>query len=142
MSLVRTRNERPNVGNKVFNQERFEETAKATGENIKRQIEYFQEKGASTKVIIIVQGTADDMVRWYPLFKTCVHDEHFKNVGGNVADTCMGNKELESIDMLTAAHRIAQFANPSATEQIHLLGVGPIPYGNRIIPRTSGSKRL
>ena len=129
VSLVRTRNERSNVGNKVFNQERFEETAKATGENIKRQIEYFQEKGASTKVIIIVQGnTADDMVRWYSIIQDMLTDEHFKNVGGiAVADTCMGNKELESIDMLTAAHRIAQFANPSATEQIHLLGVGSIP---------------
>lgn len=129
VSLVRTRNERSNVGNKVFNQERLTETAKATGENIKRQIEYFQQNGADTKVIIIVQGnTADDMVHWYQTIQDMLTDDHFKNVGGiAVADTCMGNKELETIDMLTAAHRIAKFCNPAARKQIHLLGVGSIP---------------
>jgi hypothetical protein len=129
VSLVRTRNERSNVGNKVFNQGRLTETAKATGENIKRQIEYFQMKGASTKVIIIVQGnTADDMVHWYETIQEMLTDDHFANVGGiAVADTCMGNKELETIDMLTAAHRIAKVCHPSARKQIHLLGVGSIP---------------
>jgi hypothetical protein len=129
VSLVRTRNERSNVGNKVFNQDRLTETAIATGENIKRQIEYFQEKGAHTKVIIIVQGnTADDMVHWYRTIQDMLTDEHFANVGGiAVADTCMGNKELETIDMLTAAHRIAKFCHPAAKKQIHLLGVGSIP---------------
>lgn len=129
VSLVRTRNERSNVGNKVFNSERLVETAKATGENIKRQIEYFQQNNAKTKVIIIVQGnTPEDMVSWYSTIQDMLTDEHFANVGGiAVADTCMGNKELESIDMLTAAHRIARFANPAATKQIHLLGVGSIP---------------
>lgn len=129
VSLVRTRNERSNVGNKVFNQERLIETAKATGENVKRQIEYFQEKGAPTKVIIIVQGnTADDMVQWYSTIQDMLTDEHFANVGGiAVADTCMGNKELETIDMLTAAHRIAKFCHPASKKQIHLLGVGSIP---------------
>lgn len=129
VSLVRTRNERSNVGNKVFNQERLFETATATGQNIKRQIEYFQSKGAATKVIIIVQGnTPDDMVQWYKTIQNLLTDEDFKNVGGiAVADTCMGNKELESIDMLTAAHRIAKFCHPNAKKQLHLLGVGSIP---------------
>lgn len=129
VSLVRTRNERSNVGNKVFNQDRFDETAIATGLNIKRQIEYFQEHGATTKVIIIVQGnTADDMVHWYRKIEEQLTPEHFANVGGiAVADTCMGNKELETIDMLTAAHEIAKFCNPSSKKQLHLLGVGSLP---------------
>ena len=129
VSSVRTRNERSNVGNKVFNQERLRETAIATGNNVKRQIEYFQSKGAKTKVIIIVQGnTAEDMIYWYETIQNMLTDEHFENVGGiAVADTCMGNKELETIDMLRAAHGIAKICHPSARKQIHFLGVGSIP---------------
>lgn len=129
VSLTRTRNERSNVGNKVFNQERFAETARQTGLNVKNQIQYFQSKGASTKVIIIVQGnTPEDMVDWYTIIEDMLTPEEFESVGGiAVADTCMGNKELESIDMLTAAHNIAAFCNPNATKQLHLLGVGSIP---------------
>lgn len=129
VSLTRTRNERSNVGNKVFNQERLAETAHATGMNIKRQIQYFQNKGADTKVIIIVQGnTPEDMVDWYSIIEDLLTPEEMESVGGiAVADTCMGNKELESIDMLTAAHNISAFCHPNASKQLHLLGVGSIP---------------
>ena len=94
----------------------------------KDKLNIFKKKVINKSNIIVQGNFADDMVRWYSIIQDMLTDEHFKNVGGiAVADTCMGNKELESIDMLTAAHRIAQFANPSATEQIHLLGVGSIP---------------
>lgn len=129
VSLTRTRNERSNVGNKIFDQSRHVESGRMTGINIKRQIEYFRSKGATTKVIIIVQGnTPEDMVEFYRQIQDQLSDKDFENVGGiAVADTCMGNKELETIDMLIAARKIAQFAHPNAVKQLHLLGVGSIP---------------
>lgn len=129
VSLSRTRNERSNVGNKIFDQSRHSESGRLTGLNIKRQVEYFRNKGATTKVIIIVQGNnPDDMVEYYRQIQNQLTDEDFKNIGGiAVADTCMGNKELETIDMLIAARRISEFAHPNAVKQLHLLGVGSIP---------------
>ncbi len=55
-----------------------------------------------------------------------------KYIGGiALADTCMGNGELESIEMLKAGHIISQDCHPNYSEHLHLLGVGSI---NRMKP--------
>ena len=129
LSLTRTRNERSNVGNKIFDQSRHQESGRLTGLNIKTQIEHFRNAGANTKVVIIVQGnTPDDMVLFYREIQNQLTEADFEYVGGiAVADTCMGNKARETIDMMIGARRIAEFAHPNALKQLHLLGVGSIP---------------
>lgn len=128
VSEKRTRNERSNVGNKIFKSEDLKECGIATGLNIKRQIEIFRNLNAKTKVIIIVQGNNYyDMVEFYKNIQEQLTDDDFEYVGGlAVADTCIGNGELESIEMLRAAHNISKIAHKNVTKHLHILGVGSI----------------
>jgi hypothetical protein len=125
---TRTRNERSNVGNKVFNDELLTQSAHATGDNVKAQATYFRKSGAKTKVIVIVQGnSADDMVNFFNGVISRLEPEDYENIGGMaVADTCIGNGELESIEMLRAAKRISEFCHPNIRRHLHVLGVGSI----------------
>lgn len=127
-SLVQTRNERSNVGNKIFEDHKFDESAKATAQNIKDQITHFRNVGAKTKVVIIVQGnTPQDMKFFFDTIASRLDEEDYNHVSGiAVADTCMGNGELESIKMLHAAHLIAQDCHPAVKSHIHFLGVGSL----------------
>jgi len=128
VSLTRTRNERSNVGNKVFHYGRLQESAHATGDNVKSQTTYFRTHNAKTKAIIIVQGnSADDMVEFFKGVISRLSSEDYDNIGGMaVADTCIGNGELESIEMLRAAKRISEFCHPNIRRHLHVLGVGSI----------------
>lgn len=129
VSLTRTRNERSNIGNKIFHSVNHQESAFATGDNVKAQASYFRSIGAKTKVIIIVQGnTTEDMVNFYRNIESRLSPEDYENIGGMaIADTCMGNGELESIEMLRAAKLIADFCHPNVRKHLHVLGVGSIP---------------
>lgn len=129
VSLTRTRNERSNIGNKIFHSVNHQESAFATGDNVKQQASYFRSIGAKTKVIIIVQGnTTEDMVNFYRNIESRLSPEDYENIGGMaIADTCMGNGELESIEMLRAAKLIADFCHPNVRKHLHVLGVGSIP---------------
>lgn len=128
VSMTRTRNERSNVGNKIFMNDDHKNSAFATGDNIKAQATYFRESGAKTKVVIIVQGNnTEDMVNFYRNIESRLSPEDYENIGGMaIADTCMGNGELESIEMLRAAKQIADFCHPNVRKHLHVLGVGSI----------------
>lgn len=128
VSLTRTRNERSNVNNKIFHSKRHQESAFATGDNVKAQANYFKSVGAKTKAIIIVQGNeTDDMVNFYKNIASRLTEEDYNNIGGiAMADTCTGNGELESIEMLRAAKQIAEICHPNVRKHLHVLGVGSI----------------
>lgn len=128
ISLTRTRNERSNVGNKIFHSVNHQQSAFATGDNVKSQASFFRQVGAKTKVIIIVQGNdVDDMVEYFKNITTRLDDADYENIGGlAIADTCMGNGELESIKMLIAAKKISEICHPNIKKHLHVLGVGSI----------------
>lgn len=128
VSLTRTRNERSNVGNKIFHSEQHQQAAFATGDNVKSQASFFRTVGAKTKVIIIVQGNdVQDMVDYFKNITTRLDDADYENIGGlAIADTCMGNGELESIKMLIAAKKISEICHPNIKKHLHVLGVGSI----------------
>jgi len=128
VSLTRTRNERSNVGNKIFHSEQHQQAAFATGDNIKSQASFFRTVGAKTKVVIIVQGNdVQDMVDYFKNITTRLDDADYENIGGlAIADTCMGNGELESIKMLIAAKEISKICHPNIKKHLHVLGVGSI----------------
>jgi len=127
-ALVTTRNERSNVGNKIFEDSEFAKSAEATAQNIKDQVTYFKTHGAKTKVVIIVQGnTPQDMKFFYDTIVSKLSDDDYEHVSGiAMADTCMGNGELESIKMLHAAHLISQDCHPNVSSHIHFLGIGSL----------------
>lgn len=127
-SVTRTRNERSNVGNKIFKSSLHAEKGSETGRNIKEQIEAFKSLGAKTKVIPIIQGNnSDDMMVFYDRIVSELDDEDYDYISGMaIADTCMGNGELESIEMLRGAKRITDVCHDNIKKHLHILGVGSI----------------
>ena len=127
-SVTRTRNERSNVGNKIFKSSLHAEKGSETGRNIKEQIEAFKSLGAKTKVIPIIQGNnSDDMVLFYEQIVNELEPEDYEFISGMaIADTCMGNGELESIEMLRGAKRITMVCHDNIKKHLHILGVGSI----------------
>lgn len=125
----RTRNERMNIQNKYFDPSDHKEAGRLTGINIKTQIEYFQKVSSNTKVIVIIQGNKlEDMILYHDEILNQLEEDHFKHIAGiAVADTCMGNGELETVEMLYAAKKIADNTHPSMKSHLHLLGVGSKP---------------
>jgi hypothetical protein len=128
VSLTRTRNERSNTGNKLFSEDDLKSSALATGMNIKQQASYFRSINSTTKVIMIVQGNSwENMVEWYKIIESVLEPADYLNIGGvAVADTCMGNGQLESIEMLIAAKKISEFCHENVKHHLHVLGVGSI----------------
>ena len=125
---VSSSSERTNLSNKLFNQENLVASAKQTGVDVKTQLEYFDSVGAKTKVIIIVQGnTWQDMVIWFDELIKQIPTPLRKGIQGiAVADTCMGNGEVETVEMMIAARKIADTYGEEYVKHIHLLGVGSI----------------
>jgi hypothetical protein len=127
-SVTRTRNERSNVGNKIFNNSKHAESGRLTGLNIKQQIKTFRELGAKTKVIPIIQGNnADDMILYFNQIAAQLSDEDYAFISGMaVADTCIGNGVLESIEMLKGAKEITKICHDNIKKHLHILGVGSV----------------
>lgn len=128
LSESRSSSERANVSNKIFYNDKHIEAGEKTGKNIKQQCEYFKKHEAKTKAIIIVQGnSADDMVRFYNEIEKQLSESDYENIGGlAIADTCMGNKPLETIEMVEAAHRITRNCHENVKKHLHILGVGSL----------------
>lgn len=133
VSATRTKQERSNTSNKLFNSSKHNDSAILTGKNVQEQCRAFREANAKTKVIVIVQGNnAQDMVDFYRGIMSCLEPADLDYVGGlALADTCMGNGELESVEMLRAAHLISKECPEQFKRHLHLLGVGSI---NRLRP--------
>lgn len=130
---VRTKSERSNTSNKLFRVENLVSSAEQTGKDILEQLTYFETSGSHTKGFVIVQGNnPDDMVTWFSTIIEMIPDSLKSRIQGiALADTCMGNGTLETVDMLIAAKRIAEKYGTVYTQHIHLLGVGAI---NRMLP--------
>lgn len=118
---------RASVSSKVFNASRFVECAKKTAENVKLQLSSLKH----SRVSYIIQGnTYNDMIKWFDIAAEILGDDIEKLYGIALADTCMGNGELETCDMLYAAAVIFK-KHPRLFKNIHLLGVGS---GKRMLP--------
>jgi hypothetical protein len=127
-SVTRTRNERSNVGNKIFKSSEHANKGTLTGKNIKEQIEAFKKLHAKTKVIPIIQGnTYQDMITFFNMIANELEPEDYDYISGMaIADTCMGNGELESIEMLRGAKHISMICHDNIKKHLHILGVGSI----------------
>lgn len=119
---------RANVSMKQFDYARFKDCAERTGYNINNQLNAFN--GTNTQGFYIVQGnTYKDMVDWVRWgAKNVVNLDHLAGIAP--ADTCMGNGELESCDMIMAC-RIIYNEFENINKRMHLLGVGA---PNRMLP--------
>jgi hypothetical protein len=121
---------RASVSDKLYQPERATECAIKTALNIKDQCQ--QLKSSDTSVFYIIQGnTSDDMVQWFDDGAT-VMDDYSKIGGLALADTCMGNGTLETIEMIAAYNSIyTKYGADIVKNHIHLLGVGSV---SRLLP--------
>lgn len=126
---------RADISSKVFYPENFEECAIKTAHNINKQINSLMEMNSTAKVFYIVQGnTIKDMIDWVSYgWNIIEHPEYI--AGFAVADTCMGNGLLESIDMMIVYAILSQQYN---LKRLHLLGVGS---ASRLLPVITLFKR-
>lgn len=116
---------RSQTSGKLFFPDNFEACAIKTAQNVLEQTKAFE--GTNTKAFYIVQGnTTEEMYRWFKHGVEIVGKDHFKQIQGVApADTCMGNGELESVDMMVAYHQMIQdFGVEYTKNHLHLLGVG------------------
>lgn len=110
---------------KLFFPAGFDDCAIRTASNIKEQTDAF--RGSKTKAFYILQGnTTEEMYRWFKHGVDIVGHDGFDRIQGLApADTCMGNGQLESVDMMVAYHRcIEDFGQDFTKKHLHLLGVG------------------
>lgn len=117
--------ERVNVANKLYMTSRQEECGKLTGQNIRQQIETFKQLGSKTKAMAILQGnTPEDMLKFYQDSRSQLESHHLDGLGGlAVADTCMGNETLESVDLLTGWKMVHDSEPLAHRNHLHLLGI-------------------
>lgn len=120
-----TAKHRSQTGSKLFRQSDFDACIASTAMNIKEQTEAFS--GSGTKAFYILQGnTTEEMYRWFEGGTKILETAHYANLQGLApADTCMGNGEMESVEMLRACHRLRNdFGAERTGNHIHFLGVG------------------
>ena len=123
---------RSRVTDKMYFQEESERCAIKTANNIKEQCDVLSEINDTTKVMYIVQGNNEnDMYEWFK-YGTDVLKSYDRIGGLALADTCIGNGVLESVEMFIAYNRIrAEFGEGMTNNHIHLLGVGSV---GRVMP--------
>ena len=104
---------------------------KKTGENIKRQLDIMVNNNSICRPQMILQGNSyDDFQNFYDGMTSVLDDSEIAELRGcAVADTCIGNGLLESLDMLSMVERLGMPDN--LRKNVHLLGVGSI---KRLLP--------
>lgn len=116
---------RSDTASKEFVSSRLEECAIKTAKNINEQINKLKEIGSKTKIFYIVQGNDyESMVKWVEYGFPYIEDKSMI-AGWAMADTCIGNSTLESIDMLIAYAMIDKMTD-YRYNNVHFLGVGSV----------------
>lgn len=119
-----TARHRSQTSSKLFNQHNFDQCIELTAKNIRSQCEAFE--GTKTKSFYILQGnSSEEMWRWFEGGTKVLDKKHYQYIQGLApADTCLGNGEMESVEMMAACHRLANDFPELVGNQIHFLGVG------------------
>jgi hypothetical protein len=122
------------IGNRLYYPSLKKESAIKTANNIKEQIEILDKFKTDTLVHYIVQGNNhQDMYEWFDDGVKILTDKHFEKIGGvSIGFVCLGNGQLESIEMLVGYHRIVKdFGIEKTKKHVHLLGFGSV---KRLLP--------
>ena len=130
--LTGDRSDRNDTKARFFDFENYEELARKTGRNVKRQLEIFDKKNSKCKPYIILQGNCvDTYLRWYELLMEEVPAEWHNRIGGvAMGAAALGTGPLEDVKRAFIASEIAKVW-PQETMHLHVLGVGSI---RRMIP--------
>lgn len=124
-TLDNGRSERLDLSNRRFDRADLERCARATGKNLKRQIEFFLEKGTTAKPMLITQGNDyDSYMKWTQYVVEELPAEYIKHIGGiAMGAAALGKGSLEDIKR---AFYFTQLPIDLEHKNLHLLGVGSV----------------
>lgn len=130
--LTSDRSERNDTKGRFFDYENYEELARKTGRNLKRQLEIFDEEESSCKPFAILQGNGvDTYLRWYECMMEEIPKEWHNRLGGiAMGAAALGTGPLEDVKRAFIASEIAKHW-PQDHMHLHVLGIGSI---RRMIP--------
>lgn len=129
--LLKERSTRFDVSNRVYNPDDLIPAAKKSGQNLKRQLEVFDQMGTSTKPLLICQGNdLESYQLWLDTVLEQIPEEwHDRLAGLSLGSAALGVGALQDMD------RFMIYANLDAPEHLkkmlHILGVGSV---KRMLP--------
>ena len=125
--LTGDRSDRNDVKGRFFDKENYEEKARQTGQNIKQQLEIFDEEKSECKPFHILQGNCvDTYIRWFECLLEEIPTEWHDRLGGiAVGAAGLGTGPLEDVKRAFIAAQIKTMW-PQDTMKLHVLGVGSI----------------
>jgi hypothetical protein len=124
-TLDGARSERLDLTNRRFDRSQLEYCARETGKNLKRQIEFFLEKGTTAKPMLIAQGNDyDTYMKWVEYVQAEMPAHYVKHIGGiAMGAAALGKGSLEDIKR---AYYFTQLPIELEHKNLHLLGVGSV----------------
>lgn len=117
---------RVDLSGRQFIVEWAEERARATGANVKKQIDVIKKMNSNTKVFLICQGNeTEDFVKFYNDAMSMIPEEHYSYIAGvALSAACTGLGHLEAIKMV-ASYRFMKIPKTMGNK-LHILGFGSL----------------
>jgi hypothetical protein len=125
------RSERLDLSNRRFDRTDLERCARETGRNLKRQIDFFDEKNSKARPMLITQGNDyDSYMKWTQYVVEELTPYHVSRIGGiAMGAAALGKGSLEDFKR---AFYFTQLPINLESKHLHLLGVGSV---YRMIPQ-------
>lgn len=125
------RSERLDLSNRRFDRTDLERCARETGRNLRRQIDFFDEKGSKARPMLITQGNDyDSYMKWTQYVVEELDDYHVSRIGGiAMGAAALGKGSLEDFKR---AFYFTELPINLESKHLHLLGVGSV---YRMIPQ-------
>ena len=125
------RSDRLDLNNRRFDRTDLERCARETGRNLRRQIDFFDEKGSKSRPMLITQGNDyDSYMKWTEYVVTELDEYHVSRIGGiAMGAAALGKGSLEDFKR---AFYFTELPINLQSKHLHLLGVGSV---YRMIPQ-------
>jgi hypothetical protein len=125
------RSERLDLSNRRFDRTDLERCARETGRNLRRQIDFFDEKNSTARPMLITQGNDyDSYMKWTQYVVEELTPYHVSRIGGiAMGAAALGKGSLEDFKR---AFYFTQLPINLESKHLHLLGVGSV---YRMIPQ-------
>ena len=125
------RSDRLDLNNRRFDRTDLERCARETGRNLRRQIDFFDEKGSKSRPMLITQGNDyDSYMKWTEYVVAELDEYHVSRIGGiAMGAAALGKGSLEDFKR---AFYFTELPINLESKHLHLLGVGSV---YRMIPQ-------
>lgn len=130
VKVLSDRSERLDLNFRRFDHSTLEDCARATGKNLRRQIEYFVEQKSVARPMLIAQGNCyDTYMKWTECIMEEIPQDLHQYIGGiAMGAAALGKGTLEDIKR---AFYFTQLPLDIGSNHLHLLGVGSVA---RLLP--------